>query len=240
MKTKLRSALLAAAVGLLTVAAPVVVAPSASAHGWITSPPSRQDHCATGTTSFDCGQIKYEPHSVEAPKGSMLCSGGSRFSILDDTSKPWPRTTVGSSTTFRWELTARHATSTWEYFVDGVLHRTFDDGGAQPGSVVEHRVENLPAGNHTILARWNVADTANAFYACVDVNVDGTGEPDPDPDPTDPPGDCEAAAWDANAVYLNGAQVSHDGRTYQAKWWTRGENPANSGEWGVWKDLGAC
>ena len=51
MKTKLRSALLAAAVGLLTVAAPVVVAPSASAHGWITSPPSRQDHCAKGTTS---------------------------------------------------------------------------------------------------------------------------------------------------------------------------------------------
>ncbi|MEV8026238.1 hypothetical protein AB0O43_00005, partial [Cellulosimicrobium funkei] len=31
---------------------------------------SRQDNCAKGTTSFDCGSIKYEPQSDEAPKGS--------------------------------------------------------------------------------------------------------------------------------------------------------------------------
>ncbi|MCO7274728.1 MULTISPECIES: lytic polysaccharide monooxygenase [Cellulosimicrobium] len=244
---RLRATLVAAVVGAAAIVAPVVVAPSASAHGWITSPASRQEQCASsGTLSFDCGEIKYEPQSVEAVKGSMQCSGGSRFAILDDSSKPWKRTTVGSTVTFQWELEVAHATSTWEYFVDGVLFKTFNDGGKRPAYDVSHTLTGLPSGNHTILARWNIADTNNAFYNCVDVNVNGTGGNDPDPEPTDPeptdpgPGECTAPAWAAGSVYLGGATVSHDGRTYQAKWWTTGENPAQSGQWGVWKDLGAC
>lgn len=238
-----RSALVAAVAGAAALLAPVVVAPAASAHGWVTSPPSRQDHCATGATSFDCGQIRYEPHSVEAPKGSLRCSGGNaRFGILDDESLPWPRTQVGSTVTMRWELTAQHATSTWEYFVDGVLHRTFADGGARPDAVVEHTLENLPAGEHTILARWNVADTANAFYACVDVTVgpgDGGGGGDDGGGTTDPDL-CDAAAWDPSATYLAGDHVTHEGHAYEASWWTRGDDPATTGEWGAWDDLGAC
>jgi len=240
---RLRAVLLAAVVGAAAIVAPVAVAPSASAHGWITSPPSRQDHCAKGTTSFDCGPIKYEPQSVEAPKGSMKCSGGSGFDVLDDAGKPWPRTQTGTSVTFQWKLTAAHNTSTWEYFVDGVLFRTFDQNGAQPPSNISHTLTGLPQGDHTILARWNVSNTAMAFYSCVDLTVGsgGTDPGDPDPDPTDPePGDCTAPAWSAGAVYLGGAGVSHDGRAYEAKWWTTGENPAQSGQWGVWKDLGPC
>jgi predicted carbohydrate-binding protein with CBM5 and CBM33 domain len=240
---RLRAVLLAAVVGAVAIIAPVAIAPSASAHGWITSPPSRQDHCAKGTTSFDCGGIKYEPQSVEAPKGSMKCSGGSGFSILDDASKPWPRTQTGTSVTFQWNLTAAHNTSTWEYFVDGVLFRTFNQNGAQPPSNISHTLTGLPEGNHTILARWNVSNTVNAFYNCVDLKIGsgGTDPGNPDPEPTDPePGECTAPAWAAGSVYVGGANVSHDGRNYQAKWWTTGENPAQSGQWGVWKDLGAC
>jgi predicted carbohydrate-binding protein with CBM5 and CBM33 domain len=237
---RLRAVLLAAVVGAVAIIAPVAIAPSATAHGWITSPPSRQDHCANGTTSFDCGPIKYEPQSVEAAKGSMQCSGGSGFSILDDASKPWPRTQVGSSVTFQWKLTAAHNTSTWEYFVDGVLFKTFSQGGAQPPSNISHTLTGLPQGNHTVLARWNVSNTPMAFYNCVDLTIGtgGGGPTDPPPDPE--PGDCTAAAWSASAVYLGGARVSHAGKSYEAKWWTTGENPAQSGQWGVWKDLGAC
>jgi predicted chitinase len=175
---RLRAVLLAAVVGAVAIIAPVAIAPSASAHGWITSPPSRQDHCAKGTTSFDCGGIKYEPQSVEAPKGSMKCSGGSGFSILDDASKPWPRTQTGTSVTFQWNLTAAHNTSTWEYFVDGVLFKTFNQGGAQPPSNISHTLTGLPEGNHTILARWNVSNTVNAFYNCVALKI-GSGGTDP-------------------------------------------------------------
>src|SRR5688500_9197322 len=155
------------------VAAPSAFQPQAQAHGWITNPPSRADHCATGQVDFDCGGLQYEPQSVEAPKGSMQCSGGSSFSVLDDDSLAWPRTTISGDTTFRWQITARHSTSTWEYFVDGQLFKTVDDGGAQPGATVEHTLTGLPAGDHTIFARWNIADTVNAFYQCVDVTVSG-------------------------------------------------------------------
>jgi predicted carbohydrate-binding protein with CBM5 and CBM33 domain len=237
---RLRAVLLAAVVGAVAIIAPVAIAPSASAHGWITSPPSRQDHCAKGTTSFDCGSIKYEPQSVEAAKGSMQCSGGSSYTILDDASKPWPRTQTGTSVTFQWNLTAAHNTSTWEYFVDGVLFRTFDQGGAQPPSNISHTLTGLPQGNHTILARWNVSNTPMAFYNCVDLTV-GNGGTDPgNPDPEPEPGDCTAAAWSASAVYLGGARVSFEGKSYEAKWWTTGESPAQAGQWGAWKDLGPC
>lgn len=156
------------------VAAPSALLPQAQAHGWITSPPSRADHCAKGTVSFDCGGLQYEPQSVEAPKGSMQCSGGGGFTVVDDASLPWPRTSISSNTTFRWQITAMHSTSTWEYFVDGQLFMTVDDGGAQPGATVEHTLSGLPAGDHTIFARWNIADTVNAFYQCVDVTVTGS------------------------------------------------------------------
>jgi predicted carbohydrate-binding protein with CBM5 and CBM33 domain len=169
-RTTSRAGMLAAAVvGALVV--PVSVSSPASAHGWITSPSSRQDHCANGTTSFDCGSLAYEPQSVEAPKGATTCSGGSQFAILDDNSLPWPVTDVGQSVTFQWRLTAAHRTTTWEYFVDGELHETFDQGNTQPPSDVSHTITGLTPGRHTILARWNVADTVNAFYSCVDVNV---------------------------------------------------------------------
>ncbi len=246
--------MLAVMLGASALVAPLVLAPSAAAHGWITSPPSRQDHCATGTTSFDCGPIKYEPQSVEAPKGSMQCSGGSSFSILDDNSRPWPRTSTGTSVTFQWKLTAAHNTSTWEYYVDGVLHQTFNQGGAQPPSNISHTLTNLPTGNHTILARWNVSNTPMAFYNCVDLAISGGGTDPGDPTGSDPtgsdptgsdptgtdPGDCTAGAWSAGAVYTGGALASFEGRTYEAKWWTLGDNPSSSGQWGPWRDLGPC
>ncbi|MDR2997655.1 MAG: lytic polysaccharide monooxygenase [Microbacterium sp.] len=228
------------AIGALVGGAAVT---AAGAHGWVTDPPSRQAQCAAGATSFDCGSIKYEPQSVEAPKGSMKCSGGNaEYAILDDASKPWPRTKIDSTATLTWNITARHSTSSWEYFVDGVPFAVFDGYNKQPDATVTHTLKNLPAGDHTILARWNVADTVNAFYNCMDVTV-GTGgstNPDPDPTPTPNPGTCTAPAWSASGVYTGGTQVSEAGHTWKASWWTTGEKPGTTGEWGVWKDLGAC
>ncbi len=155
------------------VAAPSALTPTAEAHGWVVSPPSRQDHCAKRTVSWTCNGVEWEPQSVEAPKGSMLCSGGSRFTTLDNNSLAWPRTNIGSTHTFQWTLTAFHRTASWEYFVDGQLFKTVNDNGATPPATVTHTLSGLPSGNHKILARWNVFDTAMAFYACMDVNIGG-------------------------------------------------------------------
>ncbi|WP_265521560.1 glycoside hydrolase family 19 protein [Oerskovia flava] len=49
-----------------------------------------------------------------------------------------------------------------------------------------------------------------------------------------------AAAWSSSAVYTGGAVVSHGGQNWVAGWWTQGETPGTTGQWGVWRSQGAC
>src|SRR6185436_3115227 len=49
-----------------------------------------------------------------------------------------------------------------------------------------------------------------------------------------------APAWSSSAIYVKDNTVSYQSRNYTAKWWTQGEVPTASGEWGVWADKGAC
>ncbi|MGX6606314.1 lytic polysaccharide monooxygenase [Micromonosporaceae bacterium Da 78-11] len=165
----------------------VAVAP-ASAHGYISSPPSRQANCVSGAVS-GCGDIVYEPQSVEAPKGSTQCNGGtSRFTVLNDNSKSWPAASAGQTVTFNWVLTARHSTATWEYFIGNTLLASFNDGGAQPGATKSHTVSMKGfTGRQTVLARWNISDTVNAFYSCVDLNIGGGSTTPPTTPPTTTP-----------------------------------------------------
>lgn len=167
-KRKLAAVIGAGIAPLIAVSLP---ASTANAHGYVSSPPSRQAQCAAGTVS--CGQIQWEPQSVEGPKGLNSCSGGnSRFAELDDDNKGWTVTPVGRSQTFKWQLTVQHRTSTWQYFAGGRKIAEFNDGGAQPGATVTHQVDfGGLSGQQKVLAVWNIADTANAFYACVDVNI---------------------------------------------------------------------
>ena len=46
--------------------------------------------------------------------------------------------------------------------------------------------------------------------------------------------------WEKSAIYLKGQTSQQEGVLYQAKWWTQGESPAKSGQWGVWQPLGEC
>ncbi|MDQ0380674.1 lytic polysaccharide monooxygenase auxiliary activity family 9 protein [Amycolatopsis thermophila] len=170
MTTGRRIATIAAAAALAPLAL-VALPGTASAHGYVDTPPSRQAQCAQGVVL--CGDIKYEPQSVEGPKGLRSCSGGNaRFAELDDDSKGWRATPVGTTVTFTWQLTARHRTSTWEYYVGDTRVGLVDDGGAQPGATVTHDVDLSGfTGRQKVLAVWNIADTANAFYACLDLQV---------------------------------------------------------------------
>ncbi|KAJ6579281.1 immunoglobulin E-set [Mycena sp. CBHHK59/15] len=137
----------------------MAVAP-ASAHGYVSHPPSHQALCRDVPVP-GCGDVKYEPQSVEALKGSFKCNGdGVRFHELNE-ERLWP-----------------HATATWEYFIL-TEHNTklalFDDGGAVPPRTVVHQVPlHGYTGRQTILSRWNIADTPTAFYACVDLNINPT------------------------------------------------------------------
>jgi predicted chitinase len=54
------------------------------------------------------------------------------------------------------------------------------------------------------------------------------------------PAECSSAAWNGSAVYVGGNSVTHRGSAWRAKWWTQGEEPGTTGQWGVWESLGAC
>ncbi|WP_128378678.1 lytic polysaccharide monooxygenase auxiliary activity family 9 protein [Streptomyces cavernae] len=131
IRTSRKAKWYAAAVGLATGGALVLSAGGASGHGYTDLPISRQKLCQNGTVT-GCGDIQYEPQSVEGPKGfpsggpadGQICSGGnSRFNQLNSPTKPgggaWPTTRVtgGQSYTFRWQFTARHSTTDFRYYI---------------------------------------------------------------------------------------------------------------------------
>src|SRR5690606_9980445 len=224
-KTRRRTAAVTAGLGLAPLIAVMLPATAAHAHGYVSAPPSRQAQCAQGIV--DCGAIRWEPQSVEGPKGLRSCSGGNarfgeldddgkgwqaatgrntvtftwtfparhrtrdyeyngrgrggagvasggnaRFGELDDDGKGWQAATVGNTVTFTWTFTARHRTRDYEYYVGGRRVAVIDGGDRQPPATVSHTVDlGGVSGRQKVLAVWNIADTANAFYACVDLEV---------------------------------------------------------------------
>lgn len=219
----------------MTASTTLAVASPALAHGYVSSPPSRQALCASGAVT-NCGPIQFEPQSVEGPKGLRSCDGGlSQFSVLADESRGWPAKAVGSKVSFSWVLTARHRTSTWDYFIGGTKVASFDDGGAQPAAVVNHSIDlsRFP-GRQKVLAVWNIADTGNAFYNCVDLNVGGgasSGSPGspasgPTSPTTTPPAPVKPTtkapvtggkAWAAGTSFKTGDVVTFQGTKYRCR-----------------------
>ncbi|MCG7205910.1 MULTISPECIES: lytic polysaccharide monooxygenase auxiliary activity family 9 protein [Streptomyces] len=126
-----RTKVSAVVLGVATAGAFALSTGGASGHGYTDLPISRQKLCANGTVT-NCGDIQYEPQSVEGPKGfpaagpadGQLCNGGvSRFAQLSSPTTPsggaWPTTRVtgGQTYTFRWQFTAMHATTDFKYYV---------------------------------------------------------------------------------------------------------------------------
>ncbi|MFI6081473.1 lytic polysaccharide monooxygenase [Streptomyces sp. NPDC051217] len=188
----------AAVLGLAVAGVSLLATGSATSHGYTDSPISRQKLCQNGSVT-GCGNIQWEPQSVEGPKGfpaagpadGKICAGGNgQFAQLDDPrGGNWPATNVsgGQSYSFRWQFTARHSTSDFRYYItkngwdptkpltraalDPQPFMTVPYGNQQPPATLVHQ-GSMPGGKtgkHIVLAVWNVADTTNAFYACSDV-----------------------------------------------------------------------
>lgn len=121
--------------------------------------------------------------------------------------------------------------------------------GAEPGERGLPEVDRgwgCGTGRHPAVRgvmTWSInwdRHSGDAFSDPVRSHLDNLGSAPPPPPPPPPPGDCTAPAWLASQVYTGGAQVSHTGREWRAKWWTQGEEPGTTGQSGVWEDLGAC
>ncbi|WP_406200170.1 lytic polysaccharide monooxygenase [Kitasatospora sp. NBC_01560] len=180
------------------LAVPLTLVLPAQSHGYISTPPSRAALCAAGAVT-GCGAIQWEPQSVEGPKGfpargpadGAICAGGnSRFAELDDPrGGAWPTTAVsaGQRLTFTWKFTARHATTSFKYYLtkagydaiqkvtranlETAPFLTVPYNGTQVPSTLSHTA-TLPGGrtgHQVVVAVWEIADTGNAFYSCTDV-----------------------------------------------------------------------
>ncbi|GAA2804455.1 lytic polysaccharide monooxygenase [Kitasatospora sp. CM 4170] len=183
---------------LAAAAVPLATALPAQSHGFINLPPSRSALCGAGVVT-NCGDIQWEPQSVEGPKGfpgrgpadGTICAGADvRWAPLDNPRNgTWPTTkvTAGQQLKFTWEIEARHATTNFKYYLtkpgydatqkitraslDLTPFLTVPYNGRQPAATTTHTA-TLPAGrtgHHVVVAVWEIADTANAFYSCTDV-----------------------------------------------------------------------
>ncbi|SDW65547.1 lytic polysaccharide monooxygenase [Paenibacillus sp. PDC88] len=204
----------------------LIVAEIASAHGYISAPQSRAYQCKLGQNT-NCGNVQYEPQSLEAkgnfPTGGPAdgqISGAGIFPQMNEQSPTrWNKVNMNTgSNTFTWTLTAAHATKEWKYYItkpgwdqskalarsDIELFCSINDGGKKPDYTVTHTC-NIPAdrsGYHLILAVWEVADTGNAFYNTIDVNLSGGGgNPGDTTAPTAPSG-LHSMGVTANSVSL--------------------------------------
>ncbi|GIE30384.1 hypothetical protein Ait01nite_034290 [Actinoplanes italicus] len=52
------------------------------------------------------------------------------------------------------------------------------------------------------------------------------------------PAGCGPPVWTTSWIYTGGETVHHDGRLWQARWWTRNQEPGDA--YGPWRDLGGC
>ncbi|MDK8180006.1 lytic polysaccharide monooxygenase [Paenibacillus sp. UMB4589-SE434] len=207
---------------LLLAACSFVFAGKASAHGYIESPAGRALQCKQGTNT-NCGAIQYEPQSIEAPghfptggpADGQITGGGIYPELYEQTTTRWNKVNLnGGTNTFTWKLTANHATREWKYYItkanwnpnqalkrsDLELFCQINDGGAKPPTSVSHQC-NVPtdrSGYHLILGVWEIADTPNAFYQVIDVNLtNGTGTQLPTV-----PGNVVSPAQTASSVQL--------------------------------------
>lgn len=178
-----------------------------NAHGYITTPPSRQASCADGSVEeANCGGVTYEPQSVESPKGApfekdvgdQICNGGgSRFAALNTAGDGiWPQTSIPAASDLKveWKITAAHKTQSWAYYItkpdlelDPSQPLTKDDFLTEPilmldtdhdapPAAVSHTIPSAGLADHSgyavIYGVWSIGDTGNAFYNCLDVNIE--------------------------------------------------------------------
>ncbi|PGM89779.1 lytic polysaccharide monooxygenase [Bacillus cereus] len=221
---------LSAAVVAVGIMSTTLIPQNAYAHGFVEKPGSRAALCSQnyGALNLNCGNVMYEPQSLEAPKGfpqggpvdGKIASAGGLFGgILDQqTADRWFKNTIkGGENTFTWKYTAPHLTSQWHYYItkkgwnsnkpltraDFELIGTVKHDGSAASNNLSHKI-NVPtdrSGYHVILAVWDVADTVNAFYNVIDVNLVNNEKPDTEA-PTQPSG-LQVVKATSNSVELN-------------------------------------
>ncbi|MCR9772926.1 trypsin-like serine protease [Vibrio harveyi] len=101
---------------------------------------------------------------------------------------------------------------------------------ARSSCVVDVEFGASQAGDASVTLNFGIDKTSTSYQAVVIASAVSSTTP--------PSGSCENE-WQVSAVYNTGETVSWAGQIWQAQWWTQGDNPSESGLWGVWQAVGA-
>ncbi|WP_329611616.1 hypothetical protein [Kitasatospora herbaricolor] len=102
--------------------------------------------------------------------------------------------------------------------------------GSSSAALSVSTVSTVVPGIYTLTVKGTLTGTSATSSATYTLTVTGTA--------TAPA--CSTASWDGTHVYTGGNTVSWKGHRWSAKWWTLGEEPGTTGQWGVWQYLGTC
>lgn len=111
---------------------------------------------------------------------------------------------------------------------NGVTSRLWNFGDNQTSTQTNPSHSYAQAGTYTIsLTVQDAQGLSNTKSTSVTVSAQGNG--------------CTSGVWSSSKVYVSGEKAQLNNKEYQAQWWNQGANPEqNSGQWQVWKLLGAC
>ncbi|MFG2680808.1 glycosyl hydrolase family 18 protein [Streptomyces sp. NPDC048392] len=191
--------------------------------------------CAGGGAADDCSGIRqntWDFSHVFAPFTSGGTVPDNDFSLSATPSAG--TVTAGASAT----TTVKTAVQTGE-----AEKVSLGVSGAPAGVTASLSPASVTAGGSSTLTLDTTAQTVSGTYSVTVTGTSPSGSHSTTYSLTVTGGDggrCTAAPWAPGTVYTGGRQVSHEGHTWKAKWWTTGEEPGTTGQWGVWQDLGAC
>ncbi|QGA81650.1 Chitin-binding protein [Halomicrobium sp. LC1Hm] len=205
-------------------------------------------------------------HRENIDDGELCSAGSERYAPYDEPGDWPSTTIEPGTQTFTLDLTAPHEAKYFRFYMtkDGwnpdtalawddleLIHET---DPMSPTGTTEISGVDVPDRNnkeHIIYMVWQRSDSPEAFYSCSYVDVAGaddgnddtpdqpdtpTDTPDQPDTPTDTPDQPDVPAWDSGAAYTSGDQVTYNGKTWEAKWWTQGDEPGSS-EWGPWEQV---
>ncbi len=128
--------------------------------------------------------------------------------------------------------------------------------GSKGGSYVPADIYPTFGGVMTWSINWDASNGysfANAVSGALDALPDGEIVVDPvesteasseassestEESTVESSAEAVSGTWNADTVYVQGDRVTYNGNIYEAKWWTRGDNPETQGEWGPWALIG--
>ncbi|WP_410589566.1 family 20 glycosylhydrolase [Amycolatopsis sp. lyj-23] len=231
---------------------PLVAATGKSVVGWHDIAKASLPTSATpqfwGTTTSDAGV------STAVSRGSKVILSPANKAYLDmkyNSSTPIGLSWAGYievQDAYNWNPGA-YLSGVGEAAVRGVESPLWSETVVTPSDVDYLAFPRLPAHAELGWSPWSTHDWT-AFrtrlgaqaprWAAQGINFYRSTQVAWDTGGTTNPGTCTDPEWSATQVYTGGNVVSHNGHKWTAKWWTQGEEPGTTGQWGVWTDNGTC